>query len=149
MIHYPAGIDYKMKKAWLLMVCIALAGCVNKPQSAPKSLVTPAQAPAPVTQQAQVVTNDNTIKSGALTANETCVKSLRALQTYSPKSWNKYSVAMDELNSKNSLFLSVKNDLNPQLNDLVINAYVSKMKTLCYRIESTLGQAMIAQVDPL
>ena len=134
-----------MKKAWLLMVCISLAGCVNKQQNAPKSLVTP----APVAQQPQALTNEDTVKSSALTANETCVRSLNALQAYSPKTWEKYSIAMADLNKKNSLFLSVKNDLNPQLNDLVVNAYESKMKTLCYRIESTLGQSMIAQVDSL
>lgn len=136
-----------MKKAWLLMVCIALAGCVNKQQSAPKSLVTPAAAP--VAQETQAVASNDTVKSSSLTANETCVRSLNALRAYSPKTWEKYSIAMADLNKKNSLFLSVKNDLNPDLNDLVVSAYESKMKTLCYRIESTLGQSMIAQVDSL
>lgn len=136
-----------MKKAWLLMICVALAGCVNKQQNAPKSLVTPAATP--VAQETQSVTNDDTVKSRSLTANETCVRSLNALRAYNPKTWEKYSLAMADLNKKNSLILSVKNDLNPQLNDLVVNAYDSKMKTLCYRIESTLGQSMIAQVDSL
>lgn len=137
-----------MKKAWLLMMFIALAGCANKSQREPKSLVTPAATPASVAQQPAVSTDKNASTS-RLTANETCVRSLAALRTYSPKNWNKYSEAMAELNRKNSLFISVRDDLNPQLEDLVLNAYDSKMKTLCYRIESTLGQAMVSQVDPM
>lgn len=46
-----------MKKTWLLMVCIVLAGCVNKQQNAPKSLVTPAAEP--VVQQPQTAANED------------------------------------------------------------------------------------------
>jgi len=147
MPYSSAGTDNKMKNTWLLMVCIVLTACVNKQQNAPKSLVTPVAEP--VVQQPQATANEDRMKSSSLTANETCIRSLNALRSYSPKNWDKYSGAMAELNKKNSLFLSVKEDLNPQLNDLVINAYESRMKTLCYRIESALGQAMIAQVDPM
>jgi len=56
---------------------------------------------------------------------------------------------MAVLNSINSQFAAVRDDLSPQLKDLVTNAYDSKMKSLCYRIETTLGQAMISQIDPL
>lgn len=135
-----------MKKIWFLMICVALAGCANKKDSAPKSLVTP--APAPVAQQ-PVATNQNSAENSPLTANQTCMRGLDALRTYSPKNWDKYSAAMNELNRKNSQFMSVQGDLTPQLNDLVVNAYTSRIKTLCYRIETTLGQAMVSQVDPL
>lgn len=138
-----------MKKTVFLMICVALAGCASKTQNAPKSLVTPTAPPAPVAQPAPVMTNTNTNSTNNLTANENCIRGLNALRAYNPKSWDKYSAAMTELNRKNSLFISVKDDLNPQLNDLVMNAYASRMKTLCYRIESTLGQAMVSQVDPL
>ncbi|HEX4503154.1 MAG TPA: hypothetical protein VH187_18630 [Scandinavium sp.] len=134
-----------MKKTGFLMLCFVLAGCANKSQTAHQSLVTPLPTPAPAPQE-QVVT---TKKTNALMGNETCIKSLSALQTYNARSWNQYSSEMRELTGKTSQFLSVKADLNPDINDLVMSVYESRMKTLCYKIESTLGQSMIEQASHL
>ncbi|WP_313082920.1 hypothetical protein [Atlantibacter sp.] len=135
-----------MKKTGLLIFSLMLAGCASTQQTAPKSLVTPAPVQADVIEpQPPAVTTNGT----SLTANETCTKSLAALQTYNPRSWDKYSREMSELTSKTSQFLSVKEDLNPQTNQLVMSVYASRTATLCYRIESALGQAMIEQAAQL
>ncbi|SNY65811.1 hypothetical protein [Enterobacter sp. CC120223-11] len=137
-----------MNKTWLLMLCIALAGCANQPQNTPKSVVTPPPAqPVVVEPQpaaAQTVSNEPT-----LTANDACVKQLTALKTYNPKSYKRYSGEMQVLTRKTSRYLAVKEDVNPQIEDLVTGAYDSHMKSLCYRIQSTLGQTMINQANQL
>lgn len=131
-----------MKNIGLLIFSLMLAGCATTHQTAPKSLVTPAPVQAEVVEPQPSAVPE---KGTSLTANETCTKSLAALQTYNSRSWNKYSREMSELTSKTSQFLSVKEDLNPQTNQLVMNVYASRMATLCYRIESALGQAMLEQ----
>ncbi|WP_312981702.1 hypothetical protein [Atlantibacter sp.] len=135
-----------MKKTGLLIFSLMLAGCATTTQTAPKSLVTPAPIQTDIIEPQPSPAPENGTN---LTANETCTKSLAALQTYNPRSWNKYSQEMSELTSKTSQFLSVKEDLNPQTNQLVMNVYASRTATLCYRIESALGQAMIEQAARL
>lgn len=139
-----------MNKLWLTVLCLALAGCASKSPLAPVSLVTPPSPPAISAEvQPEKSANSENQATPRLATEATCVNELAALKSYSPKSWNKYSIAMADLNRKNSKFISVRDALNPQLNELVLNAYDSRMKTLCYRIESTLGQAMVSQVNPL
>jgi len=135
-----------MKRAGFLVLCLVLAGCVNKSQTGQKSLVTPLPAETAAPQATQPAAVENTV---SLTANETCTKELSALQSYDQRSWNKYSSEMSELISKTSQFLTVRDDLNPKINELVMSVYDSRMKTLCYKIESTLGQAMVAQASQL
>lgn len=137
-----------MNKTWLLMLCIALAGCVNKPQNTPKSVVTPPPA-QPVVVEPQPAVAQTVSSVPTLTANDTCVKQLTALKTYNPKSYKRYSGEMQVLTRKTSQYLSVKENLNPQIDDLVTGAYDSRMKSLCYRIQSTLGQSMINQANQL
>lgn len=107
------------------------AGCAAKPQSRAQPLTTqaPVQPAVP------------------LTANQTCVKSLATLKAYNAKSASKYNLEMGKLTRKTSQFISVKENLVPDANNLVMDAYHSRMDTLCYRIETTLGQAMIAQAS--
>lgn len=128
------------------MLCLVLAGCVNKSHTGQKSLVTPLPTQTAAPQATQPAAVENTT---SLNANETCSKELSALQTYNPRSWNKYNSEMSELISKTSQFLSVRDDLNPKINELVMSVYDSRMKTLCYKIESTLGQAMVEQASQL
>ncbi len=128
------------------MLCLVLAGCVNKSQTGQKSLVTPLPSQTATPQVAQPAAVENTT---SLNANETCSKELSALQAYNPRSWNKYNSEMSELISKTSQFLSVRDDLNPKINELVMSVYDSRMKTLCYKIESSLGQAMVEQASQL
>lgn len=135
-----------MNKTWLLMLCIALAGCVNKPQNTPKSVVTPPPA-QPVVIEPQPAVAHTVSSAPTLIANDACVKQLTALKTYDPKSYKRYSGEMHVLTRKTSQYLSVKEDLNPQIDGLVASAYDSRMKTLCYRIQSTLGQSMINQAN--
>ncbi|MGU3524750.1 hypothetical protein ACLBW2_16790 [Enterobacteriaceae bacterium C23F] len=134
-----------MNKTWLLMLCIALAGCANQPQNTPKSAVTP----PPVVMEPQPVAAQTVSNKPTLTANDACVKELTALKTYNPKSYKRYSGEMQVLTRKTSQYLSVKKDVNPQIEDLVTSAYDSRMKSLCYRIQSTLGQSMINQANQL
>ena len=137
-----------MNKTWLLTLCIALAGCVNKPQNTPKSVVTPPPV-QPVVMEPQPAVAQTNSSNPTLIANDSCVKQLAALKTYNPKSYKRYSGEMQVLTRKTSQYLSVKEGLNPQIDDLVTGAYDSRMKLLCYRIETTLGQSMISQMNPL
>ena len=130
-----------MKKMLLLTLCVVLAGCVNKSQTKPASLVTPAQPVAAAPQPAPRAEPDNS----GLMAQETCRKELEALRAYGPRTYNKYAGEMATLTAKTSKFLSVKEDLNPRINDLVMSAYQSRMQTLCYKIEASLGQMLVDQ----
>lgn len=139
-----------MNKLWLTVLCLALAGCASKSPLAPVSLVTPPSPPAIATdvQPEQPANNESQAKP-RLATEATCANELAALKSYSPKSWNKYSAEMRQLTRKSSQFASVKEKISPQINELVLNSYDSRMKTLCYRIESTLGQIMISQATQL
>ncbi|MGU3414633.1 hypothetical protein ACLBW0_13370 [Enterobacteriaceae bacterium C34A] len=134
-----------MNKTWLLMLCIALAGCANQPQNTSKSVVTP----PPVVMEPQPVAAPTVSNKPTLTTNDACVKELTALKTYNPKSYKRYSGEMQVLTRKTSRYLAVKENVNPQIEDLVTGAYDSRMKSLCYRIQSTLGQTMINQANQL
>lgn len=137
-----------MRKTWFLMLCIVLAGCAAKPQHSAQPVATPAPVQPLVTPEPQpVAATSNDRPASDLTANKTCVKSLTTLQAYSPKTASRYTQEMRQLTRKTSQFLSVKEDLATQSNELVLDAYRSRMNTLCYRIETTLGQAMIAQAN--
>lgn len=129
-----------MKKTWLMMLCLSLAGCAGKSENAPVSLVTPQQT-APVKAEPRAETS--------LTANETCVKELAALRIYNRKAWNRNSDEMKTLTGQTSLFISVKEGVDPGISNIVANTYSSRMQTLCYRIQSTLGQAMVSQSERL
>lgn len=140
-----------MKKTGLFLFCLMLAGCANTSQTPPESLVTPSPAQANTVEPQQISPQMNDVSTGSksLTANETCAKELAALQTYNPRSWDRYSQEMAELTSKSSQFLSVRQDLNPRISQLVMDVYDSRMQTLCYKIEGALGQAMIEQATRL
>ncbi len=142
-----------MKKTGFLCFILALTGCVNASHKAPESLVTPSPSAAEMntSEQQKTAPQPDAIESStsSLMANSTCLKELAALQTYSPRNWNKYSEEMSALTGKTSQFLSVKQDLNPRINQLVMNVYQARMQTLCYKIESALGQAMIDQASRL
>ena len=137
-----------MNKTWLPMLCIALAGCASQPQNTPKSAVTPSPA-QPVVMEPQPAAAHTVSNGPTLAATDACVKQLTALKTYNPKSYKRYSGEMQVLTRKTSRYLAVKEDVNPQIEDLVTGAYDSRMKSLCYRIQSTLGQSMINQANQL
>ncbi|WP_110876796.1 hypothetical protein [Franconibacter helveticus] len=133
-----------MNKMMLATLCVVLAGCVNKPQK-PESLVTPVSAqPAAVAPQ-PVSPPRAEQDTSSLMAHETCRKELEALRAYGPRTYNRYAGEMAALTAKTSKFLSVKEDLNPRINELVMSAYRSRMQTLCYKIETSLGQMLVDQ----
>lgn len=134
-----------MKKMLLVTLCVVLAGCVNKSQK-PTSLVTPAPAqPAAIAPQPPAPPARTEPDNNGLMAQETCRKELEALRAYGPRTYNRYAGEMATLTAKTSKFLSVKEDLNPRINDIVMSAYQSRMQTLCYKIETSLGQMLVDQ----
>ncbi len=75
----------------------------------------------------------------------TCRKELDALKHYGPKTYSRYAAEMDALTAKTGKYLSIKEGLTPELNDIVITMYQSQIKTLCFRIQSSLGKLIIEQ----
>ena len=137
-----------MRNMWLLMLSIVLAGCTAKsqPPAQPFTTLTPVQ-PVVIPAAQPVTATSQKPSAPVLTANQTCTKSLTTLKIYSAKSASKYTLEMRQLTRKTSQFISVKENLASDTNSLVMDAYRSRMNTLCYRIETTLGQAMIAQAN--
>ncbi|ALB64020.1 hypothetical protein AFK62_16590 [Cronobacter condimenti 1330] len=137
-----------MNKSLLFMTCVLLAGCASQP---PKSQVTPlAPAPAPVAAQSQPVQPAPESKPFAAASESTnsmatCRKELDALKHYGPKTYSRYAAEMDALTARSGKYLSIKDGLTPELNDIVITMYQSQIKTLCFRIQSSLGKLIIEQ----
>nr|WP_254889563.1 hypothetical protein [Cronobacter sakazakii] len=52
---------------------------------------------------------------------------------------------MDALSAKTGKYLALKDGMTPELNDIVITMYQSQIKTLCFRIQSSLGKLIIEQ----
>nr|WP_253206596.1 hypothetical protein [Cronobacter sakazakii] len=126
---------------------VLLAGCASQP---PKSQVTPlAPAPAPVaaTQPAPQQPESKSFAAASESTNSmaTCRKELDALKHYGPKTYSRYAAEMDALSAKTGKYLALKDGMTPELNDIVITMYQSQIKTLCFRIQSSLGKLIIEQ----
>ncbi|MDI6466990.1 hypothetical protein P2G56_07355 [Cronobacter malonaticus] len=75
----------------------------------------------------------------------TCQKELEALKHYGPKTYSRYAAEMDALSAKTGKYMALKDGMTPELNDIVITMYQSQIKTLCFRIQSSLGKLIIEQ----
>ncbi|EMA8650365.1 hypothetical protein [Cronobacter sakazakii] len=137
-----------MNKSLLFMTCVLLAGCASQP---PKSQVTPlTPAPAPVAAQTppapqQSESQPFSAASESTNSMATCRKELDALKHYGPKTYSRYAAEMDALSAKTGKYLALKDGMTPELNDIVITMYQSQIKTLCFRIQSSLGKLIIEQ----
>ncbi|EOC1302889.1 hypothetical protein QMW88_07245 [Cronobacter dublinensis] len=136
-----------MNKSLLFMTCVLLAGCASQP---PKSQVTPlapASAPVAQPQPVQPAPESKPFAAASESTNSmaTCRKELDALKHYGPKTYSRYAAEMDALTAKTGKYLSIKEGLTPELNDIVITMYQSQIKTLCFRIQSSLGKLIIEQ----
>ncbi|EGT4309441.1 hypothetical protein QMS90_15275 [Cronobacter sakazakii] len=137
-----------MNKSLLFMTCVLLAGCASQP---PKNQVTPlTPAPAPVAAQTppapqQPERQPFSAASESANSMATCRKELDALKHYGPKTYSRYAAEMDALSAKTGKYLALKDGMTPELNDIVITMYQSQIKTLCFRIQSSLGKLIIEQ----
>ncbi|WP_312319316.1 hypothetical protein [Atlantibacter hermannii] len=135
-----------MNKPLFLITCILLAGCASKP---PASQVKPlAPATPQVAAQPQTPPTAAPPSSAASDNADTvaiCRKELEALKLYGPNTYSRYAAEMDALTGKTAKYLSIKEGLTPELNSVVTTMYQSKVKTLCFRIHTSLGKLIIEQ----
>ncbi|ELY2766092.1 hypothetical protein ACT474_001532 [Cronobacter malonaticus] len=136
-----------MNKSLLFMTCVLLAGCASQPPKSQVTPLTPAPAPVAASQPAQQAPESKPFAAAAESPNSmaTCQKELEALKHYGPKTYSRYAAEMDALSAKTGKYLALKDGMTPELNDIVITMYQSQIKTLCFRIQSSLGKLIIEQ----
>lgn len=113
----------------------------------PGTPLAPAPAPVAASQPAQQAPESKPFAAASESTNSmaTCRKELDALKHYGPKTYSRYAAEMDALSARSGKYLALKDGMTPELNDIVITMYQSQIKTLCFRIQSSLGKLIIEQ----
>ncbi|MFJ3264877.1 hypothetical protein ACIP8G_00155 [Serratia liquefaciens] len=81
------------------------------------------------------------------TAIQSCPQELTALEKIAPKSYQRKSGELNNALAQASLYLSVKESVNPNTVEIMDSAYKYKISKICSEIQSELASALISNVE--
>ncbi|HDT4958082.1 TPA: hypothetical protein QHR58_003654 [Enterobacter kobei] len=74
-----------------------------------------------------------------------CRNELDALGAYSQKSYASFQNEFTRLGQQTAKYLRIKDQISPDINELVMPRQVFQMRELCFRIKTRLSQVLIQQ----
>ncbi|WP_273855319.1 hypothetical protein [Serratia liquefaciens] len=126
------------KKILLLVSGILLSGCQSA-NTGSKNTVPPSL------QQAKTEVAPMSLASSA--AIQSCPQELIVLEKIAPKSYKRKSGELNNALAQASLYLSVKESVNPNTVEIMDSAYKYKISKICNEIQSELANALISNVE--
>lgn len=142
-----------MKKITLLCAfgVLLLAGCAEAKNDVTDSVssqsqidlqqVTPTHVNISPPVQQPVTQGDNQ----AMANIKQCRNELDALGAYSQKSYASFQNEFTRLGQQTAKYLRIKDQISPDINELVMPRQVFQMRELCFRIKTRLSQVLIQQ----
>jgi hypothetical protein len=83
--------------------------------------------------------------SGAMANIKECRNELDALGAYNRQSYISFQKEFTRLGQQTANYLKIKDQISPEINDLVMPRQVFQMRELCFRIKTRLSQLLIQQ----
>jgi hypothetical protein len=156
----------------VVVVGLALSGCVTKTPEKPKVAPPPAvvqQAPSEVAPSTPAKSPEGyeavpanasadvpiaTYPKAAPAESETglnqnraeqCRKELDVLRLYNKASYAKYEAEYQTIAVKTAKYMEVKDSLGPDLNYMVMPAYQFQIREFCFRVKTRLSELVLRQ----
>lgn len=76
-----------------------------------------------------------------------CNRDLESLRTVSPSAYHRYQTEYDGLMKSSADFVTVKDDVSPEVAELARPRFQYALVSLCYRIKDALAQSLINQAS--
>jgi uncharacterized membrane protein affecting hemolysin expression len=92
-----------------------------------------------------IVTDANRQNSNSISPLMQCNRDLESLRTVDAGQYRKFQAEYDSLMKTSSGFLSVKDDVSPEVAALARPRFQFALVNICYRIKDTLAQTLIRQ----
>lgn len=128
-----------MRKTILLLVSgILLSGCQSTNSGSKNT-------PSPSNPSTKTEVTPMSLASSA--AIQSCPQELSALEKIAPKSYQQKSGELNSALTQASLYLSVKNSVNPNTAEIMDSAYKYKISKICNEIQTELANALISNVE--
>lgn len=131
------NINYKGVSLLLIML---QTGCTKAP-SHDTSTVSAVAGHAAITANHDNVNTDKSVISPLIQCN----RDLESLRTVDAGQYRKFQAEYDSLMKTSSGFLSVKDDVSPEVAALARPRFQFALVNICYRIKDTLAQTLIRQ----
>ncbi|WP_312055636.1 hypothetical protein [Pantoea brenneri] len=121
-----------------MVMMTSIAGCSARENVALKSQPTPEREKV----SPESVTNE--VRS-SLSPLAQCNRDLESLRTVNMTEYRKYLAQYDGLMKSSAGFMSVKDDVSPEVAELARPRFQYALVNLCYRIKGALAQTLINQ----
>lgn len=128
--------------AVLIVWAACLSGCAATSGQGAAVSPAPASAPAGVHREPAVNAGKNQDASSHLTQ---CNRDLESLRTVSMTEYRRYTAEYDALMKSSAGFMTVKDDVSPEVAELARPKFQFALVNLCYRIKDALAQTLINQ----
>ncbi|WP_270655275.1 hypothetical protein [Enterobacter bugandensis] len=127
------------KIIFLPLLCGCLLSCSSQTYKIPHQK----------SENAKYININKTVDIPAIKPNEShltqCNRDLESLRTISITEYNNYMNEYDSLMKSSAGFLSIKDDVSPEVAELARPKFQFALANLCYRIKDSLAQTLIRQ----
>lgn len=137
----------KIKKCLIVLLVFSLSGCslLNTPEKSQPDKRDAKHAEAQVNNM--YISQAKDITQGKETASHLaqCKRDLESLRTVSQTEYRRYTAEYDALLKSSAGFMSVKDDVSPEVAALARPKFQFALVNLCYRIKDALVRTLINQ----